>query len=59
MKSHDHIYRAIAASDVTAAKKAMAEHIQDIIDRSIHRLARANAEAMAREMTDEEAIYTA
>ncbi|MSU25291.1 MAG: GntR family transcriptional regulator [Opitutus sp.] len=58
-KSHEEIYEAIAAGDAAAAKKSMEEHIQDIIDRNVHRLARANAEVMTREMSDEEAIYNA
>lgn len=59
LKSHEEIYKAIAAGDAASAKKAMEAHIQDIIDRSVHRLARANAEVMTRELSDEEAIYTA
>lgn len=59
LKSHEQIYEAIKAGDATAAKKAMEDHIQEIIDRSVHRLARANAEVMTRELSDEEAIYTA
>jgi DNA-binding GntR family transcriptional regulator len=57
--SHEHIYQAIADGEVADAKKAMEAHIQDIIDRSIHRLARASAEVMNREMSAEEAIYSA
>lgn len=56
---HEEIYRAIAAGDAPAAKTAMEHHIQDIIDRSIHRLARSNAETMTRKATEEEAIYLA
>lgn len=56
---HEEIYRAIAAGEVGAAKKAMEHHIQDIIDRTIHLLARSNADVLTRKLTDEEAIYTA
>ena len=56
---HEEIYRAIAAGEVTAAKKAMDHHIQDIIDRTMHLLARSSADALKRKITDEEAIYTA
>lgn len=59
LKCHEKIYKAIAAGNAAAAKQAMEAHIQDIIDRSVHRLARASAEAMKRELTDEEAIYSA
>jgi GntR family transcriptional repressor for pyruvate dehydrogenase complex len=59
MVSHEQIYQAIAAGEVMAAKKAMEAHIQDIIDRSIHRLARASAEVMTRELSADEAIYSA
>jgi DNA-binding GntR family transcriptional regulator len=56
---HEEIYRAIAAGEVAAAKKAMEHHIQDIIDRTMHLLARSNADGLKRKITDEEAIYTA
>ena len=59
LASHEQIYQAIAASEVLKAKKEMEEHIQDIIDRSIHRLARATAEVATRELSEEEAIYNA
>ena len=59
LKCHEEIYRAIAAGEAGAAKKAMEQHIQDIIDRTIQRLARSNADALSRKLTDEEAIYTA
>jgi DNA-binding GntR family transcriptional regulator len=58
LASHEKIFQAIASSDAAAAKKEMEAHIQDIIDRSVHRLARATAE-MARSLTEEEAIYSA
>ena len=59
LKSHEQIHEAIAEGDVAAAKKAMEEHIQDIIDRSIDRHARANAGEMRRELSAEEALYNA
>ena len=59
LKNHEEIYEAIAAGDAAAAKRSMEEHIQDIIDRSVRQLARANAEVMTRAMSDEEAIYNA
>lgn len=57
LKSHEQIYEAIAAGDATAAKKTMEAHIQEIIDRSLHRLARANEELMTRELSAEAAVY--
>ena len=59
LECHEEIYRAIAASEVAAAKKAMDHHIQDIIDRTMHLLARSSADVLKRKITDEEAIYTA
>ncbi len=59
LAAHQQSYQAIVGGQVEAAKKAMEEHIQDIIDRSIHRLARANAEVATRELSAEEAIYNA
>ena len=37
----------------------MEQHIQEIIDRSIHRLVRAGAEFATREFSAEEAMYSA
>jgi DNA-binding GntR family transcriptional regulator len=59
LTSHEQIFRAIADGEVAAAKREMENHIQDIIDRRINQLARANAEVMTRELGDEAAIYTA
>lgn len=59
LKSHEQIYEAIAAGEAAEARKAMEEHIQDIIDRSVHRLARATAEVTTRELSAEEALYNA
>ena len=57
--SHEAIYQAIAARKPSAAKLAMEQHIQEIIDRSIHRLVRAGAEFATREFSAEEAMYSA
>ena len=59
LASHEEIFQAIADARVEDAKGAMERHIQDIIDRSIHRLARASAETATRELSEEEAIYNA
>jgi DNA-binding GntR family transcriptional regulator len=59
LAEHAAIYEAIEAGDSAGAKRAMEEHIQDIIDRSIHQLARATADVATRELSAEEAIYSA
>jgi DNA-binding GntR family transcriptional regulator len=57
LASHEQIYNCIKKGDVAGAKTAMEDHIQDIIDRSVHRLARANVEE-SRELSEEEAMYS-
>lgn len=59
LASHTAIYEAISAGRPLEAKHAMEDHIQDIIDRSIYRLARASAEVATRELSAEEAMYSA
>lgn len=59
LASHEKIYRAIAAGKPDAAKREMENHIQDIIDRSMHRLARASSAGASRELSSEEAFYNA
>lgn len=59
LASHEDIYKAIVAGRVVDAKREMENHIQDIIDRSIYRLARASADGTVRELSAEEAIYNA
>ena len=59
LASHENIYKAIVAGRVGDAKREMEAHIQDIIDRSIYRLARASADDADRELSAEEAIYNA
>jgi DNA-binding GntR family transcriptional regulator len=59
LASHEAIYQAIVGGRVADAKRAMELHIQDIIDRSIYRLARASADDATRELSAEEAIYSA
>ncbi len=59
LAEHEAVYEAIAAGQSAEARRAMEEHIQDIIDRSVHRLARASADVATREMSAEEAIYSA
>jgi DNA-binding FadR family transcriptional regulator len=57
--SHQEIYQTIAAGTPGEAKRAMEQHIQEIIDRSIHRLVRAHAAFATRTLSDEEAMYNA
>lgn len=59
MRSHEEIYEAIQRSDAAAAKAAMEQHIQDIIDTTLRAMARAEGGALSRELTEEELSYTA
>ncbi len=56
--SHEEIYQAIERGDAAAAKRAMEQHIQDIIDNNIRLMAREDQVASARELTEEELSYT-
>ncbi len=58
LKSHEHIYHAIAKGDAAAAKLAMEEHIQDIIDKNLKLIGRDDRGTGARELTEEELGYT-
>lgn len=57
--SHDEIYAAIEAGNAPAAKAAMERHIQDIIDRNMRLMARAEHGAASRALSEEELAYTA
>jgi len=59
LASHVEIFEAISEGQAVEAKHAVERHIQDIIDRSIYRLARASAEVATREFNAEEAMYSA
>jgi DNA-binding GntR family transcriptional regulator len=54
---HEKIYEAIARSDIRAAKLAMEEHVQDIIDKN-NPAFQANAEAVQRRLTETELAYS-
>jgi DNA-binding GntR family transcriptional regulator len=54
---HEKIYEAIAKGDIRAAKLAMEEHIQDIIDKN-NPVFRGNAEAIQRKLTETELAYS-
>ncbi len=57
LASHEEIYDAIAKGDAKAAKLAMEEHVQDIIDKNIPAF-RAKDEAGQRGLTEEELVYS-
>lgn len=57
LKGHGEIYRAIEAGDSAAAKRAMENHIRDIIDSVIRVMLRAERMAVPRELTEEELSY--
>jgi DNA-binding GntR family transcriptional regulator len=56
--SHDAIYAAIEHGDSVAARLEMERHIQDIIDRNIRKMARAEHVATSRELSEEELSYS-
>jgi DNA-binding GntR family transcriptional regulator len=56
LASHDEIYDAIARRDPVTARNAMERHIQDIIDRAA--IALSGTKAVARELTEEELVYS-
>lgn len=58
-ESHVQIYQAIERGDAAAAKAAMELHIQDIIDRNMKLMARADTASLSRELSEEELSYTA
>lgn len=58
LASHDEIYAAIERSDVTGAKEAMEAHIQDIIDKSLLAMTLADSGRIARELTEDELVYS-
>ncbi|HRI81797.1 MAG TPA: GntR family transcriptional regulator [Opitutaceae bacterium] len=58
MAEHESIFRAISAGDSAAAKHAMGEHIQSIIDKSVRLMSRAESRVLARELSQEEMLYT-
>ena len=54
---HDNIYNAIARSDAVAAKHEMEFHLQELIERTLFLLSRAESGVIARELTAEELAY--
>lgn len=59
LTSHEAIHAAIAQRDAAAAKTAMEEHIQDMIDHAFRAIARAAAPAAPREISPEVLAYSA
>ena len=58
LASHEEIFDAINRQDATAAKQAMERHIEDIVDHNLRTMARAVSKLMAKDLTEEELIYT-
>jgi DNA-binding GntR family transcriptional regulator len=58
MASHDEIYDAIARSAADEAKRAMERHVQEIIDNTVHLMARAESSLITRDLTEEEQAYS-
>jgi DNA-binding GntR family transcriptional regulator len=57
--SHNKIYQAVLKSEVEAARQAMAEHMQHIIDINIKRLSEIDMKRFKpRPLTEEEQIYS-
>lgn len=59
LASHQEVYDAIERADAAMAKNAMERHIQDIIDHNLRTMARASGSRMAKDLTEEESMYTA
>lgn len=56
---HERIHLAIANADVSAAKREMEYHLQELIDHSVRVLSRAERDSIVRELTPEELSYSA
>jgi DNA-binding GntR family transcriptional regulator len=54
---HDNIYNAIARSDAVTARREMEFHLQELIERTIFLMSRAESGVIARELTAEELAY--
>jgi DNA-binding GntR family transcriptional regulator len=59
LASHLEIFKAIAGGNAVGAKKAMEDHIQDIIDRNLRSMVRDRPSLVTRELSEDEAVYTA
>ena len=59
LASHQEIYDAIARRDPSGARRAMERHIEDIVEHTLRELAAKAVRSQAKELTEEEMIYTA
>jgi DNA-binding GntR family transcriptional regulator len=59
LECHVQIFNAIERGDAAAARKHMESHIQDIIDRNLRAMVRDRPNLVTREISEEEAIYSA
>tara|TARA_B110000483_G_scaffold23039_1_gene26743 strand:- start:8080 stop:8829 length:750 start_codon:yes stop_codon:yes gene_type:complete len=59
LAEHEAIYAAIAKGDAKAAKFAMEQHIENLIEISLRRIAQQERERFARSLTADELVYTA
>jgi DNA-binding GntR family transcriptional regulator len=57
LSEHEQILAAIAKGDATAARDAMAKHIQDIVDNALRVLAASDCGRAGRKLTEEELSY--
>ena len=59
LAEHEAIFHAVEQSDPTAAKAAMEQHLQGIIDGNLVAMGRGSAGFIARQLTEEEMSYSA
>lgn len=59
LECHRHIFDAVSRRDGPAAKRAMEEHIQELIEHSLRSFARTEAGRTARALTEDELVYSA
>lgn len=59
LAKHEDIFRAIKAGDAATARREMEFHLQELIDHNLRLLSRAEAGALARDLTPEELAYSA
>ena len=57
LAEHEQVFAAISRGDSTAARDAMAKHIQDIVDNTLRVLASTESGRSGRELTEEELSY--
>lgn len=57
LAEHEEIHEAIARRDAPKAKAAMERHIQDILNKNLRAMVRAESGLIMRELTDDELAY--